>query len=97
MGHGEINELREQAMEALEESTTMLQVACDLLEQGNREEAVRLRDEARARRNVSVWLMTQASTLERASRGSGPARHHYPHHNSGPLISPTGAPPPRSH
>lgn len=76
MADGAINELREQAMEALEESTTMLQVACDLLEQGNREEAVRLRDEARARRNVSVWLMTQASTLERDPRGSVRARHY---------------------
>lgn len=76
MADGAINELREQAMEALEESTTMLQVACDLIEQGNREEAVRLRDEARARRNVSVWLMTQASTLERDPRGSVRARHY---------------------
>lgn len=82
MADGAINELREQAMEALEESTTMLQVACDLIEQGNREEAVRLRDEARARRNVSVWLMTQASTLERDPRGSVRARHYQPRNST---------------
>lgn len=82
MADGAINELREQAMEALEESTTMLQVACDLLEQGNNEEAVRLRDEARARRNVSVWLMTQASTLERDPRGSVRARHYQPRNST---------------
>ncbi len=82
MADGAINELREQAMEALEESTTMLQVACNLLEQGNREEAVRLRDEARARRNVSVWLMTQASTLEKAPRGSVAARHYQPRNST---------------
>lgn len=82
MADGAINELREQAMEALEESTTMLQVACDLIEQGNREEAVRLRDEARARRNVSVWLMTQASTLERDPRGSVRAHHYQPRNST---------------
>jgi hypothetical protein len=58
--------LREQAMEALQESTTMLEVASNLLDAGNREEAIRLKDEARGKRNVSVWLMSEASTLERA-------------------------------
>ena len=51
-------------MEALQESTTMLQVAGKLLDQGNLEEARRLRDKARARRNVSVWLMAKANTSE---------------------------------
>jgi hypothetical protein len=36
--------LREQAMEALRQSTTMLEVASNLLEAGNREEAGRLKD-----------------------------------------------------
>ena len=58
--------LREQAMEALKESTTMLEVASNLLDAGNREEAIRLKDEARGKRNVSVWLMSEASTLENA-------------------------------
>jgi hypothetical protein len=58
--------LREQAMEALQQSTTMLKVASNLLDAGNREEATRLKDEARAKRNVSVWLMSEASTLENA-------------------------------
>ena len=57
-------ELLEQAMEALQESTIMLQVAGKLLDQGNLEEARRLRDKARARRNVSVWLMAKANTSE---------------------------------
>ena len=57
-------DLRQQAMEALERSTTMLKVAGKLLDQGNVEEATRLRDQARAQRNVSVWLMAKANTLE---------------------------------
>ena len=57
-------ELLERAMEALQESTTMLQVAGKLLDQGNLEEARRLRDKARARRNVSVWLMAKANTSD---------------------------------
>ena len=56
--------LREQAMEALQASTLMLEVASNLLDAGNREEAVRLKEEARAKRNVSVWLMSKANTLE---------------------------------
>lgn len=53
-------------MEALQQSTTMLDVASNLLDAGNREEAIRLKDEARAKRNVSVWLMSEANTLEDA-------------------------------
>lgn len=64
-------ELLEQAMSALQESTTMLQVAGKLLDQGNVEEARRLRDEARARRNISVWLMAKANTLEEMPHGYG--------------------------
>jgi hypothetical protein len=46
--------LREQAIEALQESTTMLEVACNLLEQGNK--------------SVSVSLMAKANALDNASR-----------------------------
>jgi hypothetical protein len=56
--------LRERAMETLKESTTMLKVARNLLEQGNREEAARLQREARAKRDASVLLMTKANELE---------------------------------
>jgi len=59
--------LREQAMEALRQSTTMLEVASNLLNAGNRAEAVRLKDEARAKRNASVWLTRKANTLESAT------------------------------
>ena len=62
--------LREQAMEALQASTTMLEVASSLLDAGNREEAVRLKEEARAKRNVSVWLMSKANTLESSAAGN---------------------------
>jgi hypothetical protein len=57
--------LRERAMEALKESTTMLKVARNLMEQGNREEARRLQNEARSKRDASVLLMTKANELER--------------------------------
>jgi hypothetical protein len=71
-----ITALREQAMEALKESTTMLEVASNLLDAGNREEAVRLKEEARAKRNVSVWLMSEANTLENArSKAVRPQLH----------------------
>lgn len=59
-----VSTLREQAMEALQTSTVMLEVASNLLDAGNREEAIRLKEEARAKRNVSVWLMSKANTLE---------------------------------
>ena len=62
--NNEGTDLREQAMEALQRSTTMLQVAGKLLDQGNVDEATRLRDQARAQRNISVWLMAKANTLE---------------------------------
>ncbi len=55
--------LREQAIQALQESTTMLEVACNLMEQGNRKEADRLHKAARTKRNVSVLLMAKANAL----------------------------------
>jgi hypothetical protein len=59
-----VNTLREQALEELSQSTTMLKVASNLLDQGNRDEAARLNEEARIKRNVSVWLMSKANALE---------------------------------
>ena len=67
--HHDAMPLREQAMEALQESTTMLQVACNLLEQGNKKEADRLHKAARTKRNVSVLLMAKANALENESEG----------------------------
>ncbi|MDQ1707427.1 MAG: hypothetical protein QOJ88_638 [Pyrinomonadaceae bacterium] len=60
--------LRERAMETLQESTVMLKVACNLIEQGNRKEAERLKNLARAKREVSVMLMAQAKALENGAR-----------------------------
>jgi len=65
-------------MEALQESTTMLDVARNLLEQGNRKEAKRLQKEAQTKRNVSVLLMAKANALENASRGKMPSRYYEP-------------------
>ena len=73
--------LRKQAMEALTESTTMLEVASNLLDAGNREEAIRLKDEARGKRNVSVWLMSQASNLENAKSRDIRNAHHQTRHD----------------
>jgi aryl carrier-like protein len=73
--------LREQAMEALKESTTMLDVASNLLDAGNREEAIRLKDQARAKRNVSVWLMSEANTLENAKLSDVRSQHHQTRHD----------------
>ena len=56
--------LRERAISALEASTTMLEVAQDLLKQGNQKEAARLRNEARYKRNESILLMDQAKAVE---------------------------------
>ena len=67
--------LREQAMEALQQSTTMLEVACSLMEQGNRKEADRLHKAARTKRNVSVLLMAKANALEIESGDRIPSRY----------------------
>ena len=67
--------LREQAMEALQESTTLLEVACNLMEQGNRKEAERLHKEAQNMRQASVLLMAKANALE--NRGSGNLAAHF--------------------
>ncbi len=68
MNNQQLMPLREQAIEALQESTTMLEVACSLLEQGNRKESERLHKAARTKRSVSVLLMAKANALENASR-----------------------------
>jgi hypothetical protein len=75
MNNYESMPLREQAMEALQESTTMLEIASNLLEQGNRKEAERLHKAARTKRNVSVLLMAKANALENGS-GEMPSYYH---------------------
>jgi hypothetical protein len=81
--HGQGKHLREQAIEALEQSTTMLSVASKLLDQGNVAEAKRLRDQARARRNISVWLMAKANTLEQTAHQVIPGSYHQSHSSTG--------------
>lgn len=63
--------LIEQAVETLQESTTMLKVASNLLEQGNNEEAERLHQLARNKRNVSVLLMAKANALDHPAQDNG--------------------------
>jgi len=53
--------LQTQALEALEKSTKMFEVARRLLQQGNIVEAERIRNDARRQRTLSVWLMTNAN------------------------------------
>ena len=68
--------LREKALEALERSTKMLQVAVDLFSQGNRVEAVRVREEARKERTISTLLMAEANSLEMSPyRGRSQQKH----------------------
>lgn len=62
--------LREQALEALEKSTKMFEVAFELLKQGNRAEAERLRNEARTQRTISTLLMAEANRQETKSTPS---------------------------
>lgn len=57
-------QLRKQALQALESSTRMFDVAFDLLKQGNESEAERVRDEARHQRTISTLLMAEANNLE---------------------------------
>jgi len=57
--------LRQRALEALEKSTKMLQVAIDLFEQGNPQEAERVHKEAQFQRSISTLLMAEAHNLDR--------------------------------
>lgn len=56
--------LRKRALEALERSTRMLEVAIRLLKQGNRAESERVKGEARTQRTISTLLMVEANNLE---------------------------------
>jgi hypothetical protein len=75
--------LRRKALEVLEKSTRMLEVAVDLLEQGNQAESARVRKEAQTQRMNSTLLMAEAHNLERnpASRSSkrDTVTHRRPH------------------
>jgi hypothetical protein len=51
----------------------MLDVAFDLLKQGNHLEAERVRDEARQQRTISTLLMAEANNLEASTPGN---QHH---------------------
>ena len=65
MVNQEVFALRQEALEALEKSTTMLEVALELIEQGNQAEAKRLRNEAHTQRTISTLLMSEANNIER--------------------------------
>jgi hypothetical protein len=59
--------LRRRAVETVHESTEMLKQAVVLLKAGQRRQAERLQEAARAKRNESVWLMRRANKLDRDS------------------------------
>ena len=63
MGSRDGFSIRQQALEALEKSTKTLEVAYELLKQGNETEAKRLRNEARSQRTLSTILMGTAERL----------------------------------
>lgn len=56
--------LRRQALETIEKSTKMLEIAAALLKQGNAAEARRLLNEARTQRTNSALLMAAANRQE---------------------------------
>lgn len=56
--------IEQQAVEALRESSRSLKVAEQLLSVGNITEAQRLRDKAREKRDISIWLMKQARSKD---------------------------------
>jgi len=59
----EVLTLRQQALEALQKSTRMLEMAFDLRKHGNRAEADRVRNEARAQRTISTILMAESNNV----------------------------------
>ena len=64
MGSREGLTLQQRALEALRSSTKMLKVASILRRQGNKAEADRLQNEARAQRTISTLLMAEAQNRE---------------------------------
>ena len=67
--------LRQHALEALEKSTKMFEVAIELLKQGNQVEAERVRNQARTQRTLSTLLMVEASNLDLDSKTFGSRQH----------------------
>jgi hypothetical protein len=63
--------LQQQALDALQKSTKMYGVALNLMKQGNKAEADRVWNEARAQRTISTLLMTQANRMEPKVRTTG--------------------------
>lgn len=58
--HDRANTLHQKALQMLETSTMMLEVASELLSQGNHIEAERLWDEARSLRKNSLRLLAES-------------------------------------
>ena len=78
--------LRRRALEALERSTKMLEVAIRLLKQGNRAESDRVRNEARTQRTISTLLMAEANSLEMSPyRGRLQQKHNTTNRTTGRL------------
>ena len=61
--------IRQLGLRTLEKSTKMLEVALNLVKQGNTREAKRLWGEARRQRTISSRIVAEADNLERELRG----------------------------
>jgi hypothetical protein len=72
--------IRKRALEAIERSNTMFEIALGLLKQGNNVEAARLRSEAREQRTISTLLMAEANKLETLSHSDYRSHEYRPPH-----------------
>jgi hypothetical protein len=88
MGSSEGLNLRRRALDALEKSTQMLEVALTLLKQGNRIESDKVRDYARRQRMISTLLMAEATQLETTNGAHGFGVHLHKPTFAGPQASP---------
>ena len=71
--------IRQEALSALEKSTKLFVIAENLLRQGNKSEAEWVTNEARAQRNISVWLMAKANKANPTDNTSGRHQDTYRH------------------
>jgi len=62
-----IKQLRQKALDTLQESSELFERAFVLLQDGHLQEAEKLKESARSKRNDSVTLMREANKLEETS------------------------------
>ena len=79
--------LHQKALDALRNSTKMLKVAAVLRRQGNKAEADRLQDDARAQRTISTLLMAEAQNRETEARLVKQGLHSRIHERTGDSLN----------